>query len=248
MTALRMTAVTLFPEMFHSLSNEGVIARALETKLLSLDLVNLRDFSQDERRNVDAPPIGGGDGMVLLPNVCKAALDSVRQPDSWVVLLSPSGKVFSQPKAVEWASKKHLIFFCGRYAGFDRRFEEHCANEIISIGDFVVTGGELPAMCMMDAVARQVSGVLGNVQSSQNDSHTNGLLEHGQYTKPNTWEQQQVPPELLSGDHAKILKQRRYDALQITASNRPDLIDLIWDELTRSEKAFVTKVQRTGKD
>ena len=243
---IRFSAVTLFPEMFGPLTQEGVFSRGVQKGLLALDTVPLRNFSVGERRDVDDAPTGGGDGMVLMPEVCQNAVDSVRSEGSWVVVLSPSGKVFSHSRAVDLAKKKHLILMCGRYAGFDRRFEEESADEILSIGDFVLSGGELPALCVIDAVARQIPGVLGNNESAAEDSHSKSLLEAAQYTKPHVWRGRSVPQELLSGNHSLVQKMRRWDALRTTALRRPDLIDLVWDDLSRAERAFVTKVQKQG--
>jgi tRNA (guanine37-N1)-methyltransferase len=245
-SSLRMSVITLFPDMFSSFLKEGVVARATKKNILNFDVVDLRTFSDNSRRDVDDLPTGGGDGMVLMPEVCLAALNSVRTEKSRVVVLSPAGKVFDQATASRWSKESHIVFLCGRYAGFDARFEENEADEVVSLGDFVLSGGELPALCVMDAVARLVPGVLGNSLSSLQDSHSDGFLEHPQFTKPHLWRNHPTPEVLLSGDHARIKKFRRVESLKKTAQMRPDLVTLNWESLTKSERAIVTKVWKHG--
>jgi len=244
---LRMTAFTLFPHMFDPFQEEGVFSRGLRKNLLSFDTVNPRDFAQDARRTVDDHPIGGGDGMVLLPQVCSAALDSVVGTKTKVIHVSPAGKVFNN----EWARRlatesQHLVFLCGRYAGFDERFVAARADYELSIGDFVLSGGEPAAICMMDSIARFVPGVLGNQQSSSSDSFEDGLLEAPQYTHPVEFAGQSVPAVLLSGNHAEIARYRRRGQLRRTSKQRPDLILKIWDSLSRAEQKLVEDVWRGG--
>ncbi len=243
---LRFSAITLFPEMFEVLRKEGVIARGIEKKSLSLETVFLRDFAPGVRRNVDEHPVGGGDGMVLRPDVVASALQSVLSPESFVVHLSPTGKVFDAHAARELAQKKHVVLLCGRYAGFDFRTVRRYVHAEYSIGDFVLSGGELPAMCVVDAVARFVPGVLGNAESALRDSFEDGLLEAPVYTKPLEFEGDSVPEVLLSGDHSKIAAYRRQEQLRVTARNRPDLIHRMWDSLSRSERALAERVWKNG--
>ncbi len=243
---LRFSALTLFPEMFEVFRNEGVIARGIEKKFLALDTIFLRDFAPEPRRNVDEHPVGGGDGMVLRPDVVSRALGSTLTPEAYVVHLSPTGKVFDAHAARSLASKKHIVLLCGRYAGFDFRTVRRYVHAEYSIGDFVLSGGELPAMCLIDAVARFVPGVLGNSESAQADSFEDGLLEAPVYTKPLEFEGDAVPNVLLSGDHKKIAAYLRQEQLRLTARNRSDLILRVWDSLSRSERALVERVWKNG--
>lgn len=242
---MRFTGITLFPDMFSVLQNDGVVARGLRKNLISLDTVFLRDFALDTRRNVDDHPAGGGDGMVLRADVAKRALDSVHTPQATVILTSPRGKVFSHQMAKELSQKSHLIFLCGRYAGFDERFVRQYTHLSVSIGDFVLSGGELAAMCLIDAIARQVPGLLGNEESAQQDSFVDGLLEPPSYTKPLDFEGQPIPPVLLSGDHKKIAAYQRKEQLKLTAQMRPDLIHAQWDSLTKQEQTLVQNIWRS---
>lgn len=230
--------------MFVPFCSEGVIARAISTGLLSIETVNLREYSNDERRTVDSHPFGGGDGMVLRPDVVGSALDAVCGPESFVVHVSPSGKVFDNDWAKRLALLPHVVFLCGRYAGFDERIIERYVNVSLSVGDFVLSGGELPTLCMMDATARFLPGVLGNETSAASDSFENGLLEAPQFTKPVTYQGMTVPEILFSGDHKRIATHHRREQLRKTARNRPDLINRVWDSLSRSERAYVEKIWR----
>ncbi|APJ05054.1 tRNA (guanosine(37)-N1)-methyltransferase TrmD [Silvanigrella aquatica] len=232
--------------MFNTIKSEGVIARALKNNIIQLDTVFLREFADNPRKNVDNHPIGGGDGMVLRPDIAEKALQSVLQENSFVVNLSPAGKVFQSTHAKELAQKKHIILLCGRYAGFDHRFTQKYAHMHISIGDFVLSGGELPAMCLIDSVSRFVPGVLGNTESSAQDSFEDGLLEAPPYTHPEIFNNMKVPEILFSGDHKKIASHKRKEQLKITAKNRPDLIYLIWDQLSRQEKTLIEKIWKNG--
>ena len=241
-SAKRFSVITLFPEMFAALQQEGVIARAIAKKLIHLETVFLRDFSEGERRSVDEHPVGGGDGMVLRPEVVERAILATQTEESFVVCLSPSGKVFNNEMAKMLAQKSHLIFLCGRYAGFDERTVQKYTDIEVSLGDFVLSGGELPSMCVIDTVSRFVPGVLGNALSAQADSFEDGLLEAPTYTKPLDYHGISVPEILLSGDHGKISVWRRRSQIKKTALNRPDLILRLWDELSKSERAFVEKI------
>jgi tRNA (guanine37-N1)-methyltransferase len=243
---LRFSAITLFPEMFEAIRNEGVISRGIEKNHLELQTVFLRDFADGPRRNVDEHPVGGGDGMVLRPDVVVKAIRSVLTPESHVVHLSPTGKVFCAKAARELAQKSHIVLLCGRYAGFDFRTVRRYVHAEYSVGDFVLSGGELPAMCLVDAVSRFVPGVLGNAESSLCDSFEDGLLEAPLYTKPLVFEGDAVPEILMSGDHAKIAAYKRHEQVRITAKNRPDLIHKLWDSLSRSERALAERVWKNG--
>ncbi|MEY4066230.1 MAG: tRNA ((1)-)-methyltransferase [Pseudomonadota bacterium] len=244
---LRLTAFTLFPDFFVPFVEEGVFARGVRSQLLSFDTVNPRDFAADARRTVDGHPVGGGDGMVLLPDVCSRALDTVQTPQSVVIHVSPGGKVFNNSLARQLAeNSKHLIFLCGRYAGFDERFVAERAHLELSVGDFVLSGGEPAALCMLDAISRFVPGVLGNAVSAGADSFEDGLLEAPQYTHPLDFAGHEVPAVLLSGHHAEIARYRRWQQIRRTALQRPDLILRIWDALSRSEQKKVESLWRDG--
>lgn len=245
-SGLRFTALTLFPEMFETIKNEGVIARAIKNHIIEFDTVFLRDFADNPRKNVDNHPIGGGDGMVLRADIAEKAILSVANPSAFIVHLTPSGKVFNTKIAKELALKKHLLLLCGRYAGFDHRVIQKYVHLNISIGDFVLSGGELPAMCLIDTVSRFVPGVLGNQESASFDSFEDGLLEAPQYTHPESFHGKSIPEILFSGDHKKIAQFKRKEQLRITAKNRPDLIQFIWEALSRQEKTFIEKIWKSG--
>jgi tRNA (guanine37-N1)-methyltransferase len=241
-----ISCLTLFPALFEGFVKEGIIARAIAQKKVNFQTVSFRDFSTDVRKNVDDSPVGGGDGMVLLPEVCEAALLSVLRPKSFVVELSPRGKVFNAQAAKRFSeillNAEHLVFLCGRYAGFDARFSEKYVHESWSVGDFVLSGGEFPAIFMMDALLRFVPGVLGNSLSSACDSHSDGLLEAPSYTKPLEWHGKEVPKVLTSGNHEKIAQYRRLEQIKETAKQRPDLVLQAWDKLSRQEKSVAERV------
>ena len=245
-TGIRFSALTLFPEMFETIKNEGVIARAIKNNLIILDTVFLRDFADNSRKNVDNHPVGGGDGMVLRADIAEKAILSVATEHSFIINLSPSGKIFNSTLAKNLSKKKHLILLCGRYAGYDQRLVEKYANMNISIGDFVLSGGELPAMCLIDSISRYIPKVLGNQESSCCDSFEDGLLEAPQYTHPELFQNLEIPKVLFSGDHKKISSFKRKKQLMITAKNRPDLILLLWEKLSRQEKAMIEKIWKSG--
>ncbi|BBH52101.1 tRNA (guanosine(37)-N1)-methyltransferase TrmD [Fluviispira sanaruensis] len=239
---LRFSAVTLFPEMFETIKSEGVIAKAIKKNIIQLETVYLRDFADNIRKNVDDKPIGGGDGMVLRPDITEKAILSVKTDATFIINLTPSGKVFNNSIAKNIAKKSHVLLLCGRYAGYDARVIAKHAHLNLSIGDFVLSGGELPAMCFIDTVARFVPGVLGNQLSAELDSFENGLLEAPQYTHPENFSGMKAPDILFSGNHKKISDFTRKEQLKITAQNRPDLILEHWDSLSRQEKVLVEKI------
>lgn len=232
--------------MFASIQNEGVISRAIKNRFIEIDPIFLRDFSNHPRKNVDEHPAGGGDGMVIRADITEKAILSVLNSDSFVINLTPTGKVFNSDIAKQLAMKKHLILLCGRYAGFDHRLGEKYSNLNISIGDFVLSGGELPAMCLIDSITRFIPGVLGNTASATHDSFENKLLEAPQYTQPETFHDLPIPKILLSGDHKKIKAFNRKEQLKMTALHRPDLIRLKWDEFSNQEKIIIEKVWKSG--
>ncbi|SHN72131.1 tRNA (guanosine(37)-N1)-methyltransferase TrmD [Desulfitobacterium chlororespirans] len=220
---MKFTVLTLFPEMFAPV-HESILKRAQAAQLIEVGLINFRDYAASKHKNVDDVPYGGGAGMVLKPEPLFAALRDL--PPSGgrrrIVLLSPQGEVFQQQKAKEWSWLDELVFICGHYEGFDERIRR-LADEEVSLGDFVLTGGELAAMVMMDAVARLLPGVLGEKASAEEDSHSGGLLEYPQYTRPPVFEGMEVPDVLLSGHHRRIERWRRKEALRRTFLKRPDL-------------------------
>jgi len=220
---LKFTVLTLFPEMFAPI-NESILKRAQAANLIQVNLINFRDYATSKHKNVDDVPYGGGAGMVLKPEPIFAAIRALPavQGQRRIILLTPQGEVFKQSKAREWSQLDELVFICGHYEGFDERIRV-LADEEASLGDFVLTGGELAAMVMMDAVARLIPGVLGEKASAEEDSHSQGLLEYPQYTRPPVFEGMEVPEVLLSGHHLRIAQWRRKEALRRTYLKRPDL-------------------------
>ena len=220
--------ITLFPEMFAGVFGESIIKRAVDKKILEIRFTQLRDFAFDKHRQVDDSPFGGGAGMVLKPEpVYRAVRDVLSKSDEnisrKIILPDPSGEVFTQDKAKELAALDQIVFVCGHYEGFDARIYD-LADELISIGDYVLTGGELPAMVIVDAVARMLPNVLGSAESAETDSFFGGLLGFPQYTRPRDFEGKIVPDVLLSGNHAEIKKWRETQALNLTRTRRPDLL------------------------
>ena len=220
--------ITLFPEMFTGVFGESIIKRAVDKNILSVRFTQLRDFAFDKHRQVDDSPFGGGAGMVLKPEpVYRAVRDVLSRSDEnssrKIIITDPSGTVFNQSKAKELAALEQIIFICGHYEGFDARIYD-LADELISIGDYVLTGGELPAMVIVDAVARMLPDVLGSAESATTDSFFDGMLGFPQYTRPREFEGKAVPEVLLSGNHAEIKKWSEAQALTLTRARRPDLI------------------------
>lgn len=240
---MRFDVITLFPEMIEGAMNHSVIKRAMENDLLTIHATQLRDYAYDKHKIVDDTPFGGGAGMLMKPEPFFRAVEDVVQktnlPNRRVILMAPSGTTFNQAKCIELASYDHLIFLCGHYEGVDARVQEYLADEVLSIGDYVLTGGELPAMVIMDSVARNISGVLGSADSAPQDSFYAGLLEYPQYTRPRTYEGHDVPDVLLSGNHAEIEKWRRKQSLLITREKRPDLFATV--ELSKEDKKLLSE-------
>ena len=233
---MKIDIVTIFPDMVEAALAPGVVGRARQAGVLDIVVHNLRDFTTDKHRVVDDVPFGGGPGMVLKPEPMFAAVDAIGErrgaPDA-VLLMSPAGKPFTQQDARRFAALEHVVVLCGRYEGIDERVREHVATEEISIGDYVLSGGELPALVIVDAVSRLVPGVVGDDQSVEADSFTRGLLDYPHYTRPAEYRGHRVPEVLTSGHHAEIRNWRRREALRRTAARRPDLLataDLELDE------------------
>ena len=236
---MQFDVLTLFPEMFEVL-NESIIGRAKEKGLINVNLINIRDFSKDKHKKVDDTPYGGGAGMVLMPDIVYDAYESVRADNAKVIYMSPQGKKLTQEKVQELSKCEHLILLCGHYEGIDQRVIDTIVDDEISIGDYILTGGELPAMVLIDSVSRYVEGVLKN-DSTKEESFSNGLLEYPQYTRPEVFKNQQVPSVLLSGHHKNIDKWRREQSLKVTLSKRPELLDEI--ELSDEDKKVLEKIE-----
>lgn len=220
---MKFDILTLFPEMFEAVK-QSVIGKAIEKQLIQINLINIRDFSKDKHKKVDDTPYGGGAGMVMMPDVVYDAYSSIQNKENAkVIYLSPKGKVLNQEKVLELSKQEHLILLCGHYEGIDQRVIDEIVDEEISIGDYVLTGGEIPAMVLVDSVSRHIQGVLKQ-ESTQEESFTNNLLEYPQYTRPEEFHGQKVPEVLLSGHHENIRKWREQKSLEITKQKRPDLL------------------------
>jgi tRNA (guanine37-N1)-methyltransferase len=222
--AVKIDVLTLFPAMFVGPLDESIIMRARKAGLLDLKIHQLRDWTQDRHKTVDDRPFGGGPGMLMKPEPLFAAVENIRRESTKVILLTPSGRKFSQAIARELADQKDLLFVTGHYEGFDERVRENLADDELSIGDYVLTNGALPAMVVVDAITRLLPGVLGDDESSRDESFSQGLLEYPQYTRPAEFRGMKVPDVLMSGNHAEIEKWRREQARLRTEAVRPDLL------------------------
>ncbi|MGG6311252.1 tRNA (guanosine(37)-N1)-methyltransferase TrmD [Paenibacillus macerans] len=264
---MRMDVLTLFPEMFAGVFGSSILGKAREKGIVSLNAVNFRDYSGNKHGSVDDTPYGGGGGMVLKPEPIFHAVEdllgraasgegSVRAQEDRdkaglssneaglpprIILMCPQGETFTQQKAEELAKEEHLVFICGHYEGYDERIREHLVTDEISIGDYVLTGGELPAMVVIDSVTRLLPGVLGNETSAVTDSFSTGLLEYPHYTRPVDFRGWKVPDILLSGHHANVADWRRKEALRRTWERRPDLLDGL--ELTEQDKRWLKQLR-----
>ncbi len=225
---MKFDVLTLFPELFVSVMGESIIGRAQKNGLVEINAVNIRDYSKDKHRKVDDYPFGGGNGMVMMCqpviDAYKAVTEGIRHKPK-VIYMSPQGNVLTQEMAKELSKQEHLILLCGHYEGIDERIIEEIVDEEISIGDYVLTGGELPAMVLIDCVSRLIPGVLSTEGSFSDESHFNGLLEYPQYTRPADYNGNKVPDVLLSGHHANIEKWRMQQSLDRTREKRPDLYE-----------------------
>ncbi|MBR3249440.1 MAG: tRNA (guanosine(37)-N1)-methyltransferase TrmD [Clostridia bacterium] len=232
--------LTLFPEMFEPV-RQSIIGRAEEKGLININTINIRNFSKDKHKKVDDTPYGGGAGMVMRADIVYDAIKSVKNKNSKVIYLSPQGKTLNQKKVQTLSSEEHLILLCGHYEGIDQRVLDEVVDEEISIGDYVLTGGEIPAMVLIDAVSRYVEGVLSK-DSIIEESFSNGLLEYPQYTRPEIFHNKKVPEVLISGHHENIRKWRKSQALKITLNKRPDLIKNA--NLSEEDKEILSEVQK----
>ena len=237
---MRFDVLTLFPEMFRAVLGNSIIGRAEKAGLLELNYIDIRDFSTDKHRKVDDTPYSGGGGMLMSAEPIYQAYMSVAEGldyKPYTIFMSPQGSVFNQDKAIELSKHNHIILLCGHYEGIDQRVLDEIVDAEISLGDFVMTGGEIPAMAVIDTVARLIPGVLSNDGSFQNESHFQGLLEHPQYTKPRVWHGMEVPEVLLSGNHELIEKWKHEQSLLTTLKKRPDMLENEW--LTDEDIAFL---------
>ncbi len=221
---MRIDVLTLFPDMFDGVFNESIIKRAIDDKKVEINLINFRDYTLDPHNKVDDTPYGGGAGMVLSCQPIFDCVKSIRTDDSKVIMLTPSGKVYKQKIAYDLSKEKHLILLCGHYEGFDERIKSICDMEI-SIGDYVLTGGEIPAMILIDSITRLIPGVINERSHIEDSFNEHFLLDYPSYTKPAVYEGMEVPEVLLSGDHKKIDEYRYQESLRITRENRPDLLE-----------------------
>lgn len=220
---MKFDVLTLFPEMFEIL-NQSIIGKAIEKDLINVQLTNIRDFSKDKHKKVDDTPYGGGAGMVMKPDVVYDAYQAIKDEQAKVIYMSPQGKPLNQKKVEELSKESHLIILCGHYEGIDQRVLDKIVDEEISIGDYVLTGGEIPAMVLIDSVSRYVEGVLKE-DSIKEESFSKGLLEYPQYTRPEVFEGMKVPEVLLSGHHENIEKWRKEKSLEMTKKKRPELLE-----------------------
>ncbi|AVM00379.1 tRNA (guanosine(37)-N1)-methyltransferase TrmD [Gordonia iterans] len=225
---MRIDVVTIFPEYLEPL-RVALLGKAVDAGLLEVGVHDLRDWTHDVHRSVDDQPYGGGPGMVMKPDVWGPALDDVCPDEALLVVPTPAGRPFTQATAERWSAEAHLVFACGRYEGIDQRVFDDAARRVrveeVSLGDFVLIGGEAAVLCMVEATTRLIPGVIGNPQSHQEDSFSDGLLEGPSFTRPKVWRNLEVPPVLLSGDHGKVAAWRREQALERTRERRPELLD-----------------------
>lgn len=237
--------MTLFPDMVMGGLKTSIIGRAIKNELLSIEAINIRDYAFNKHNSVDDYPYGGGAGMLMQAEPvyqCYKALEDRIGKRPRVVYLSPQGQTFNQKMAEEFAEEEELVFLCGHYEGIDERVLEEIVTDYVSIGDYVLTGGELPAMIMVDAISRLVPGVLHNDVSAEFESFQDNLLEYPQYSRPETWHDKKVPEVLMSGHHANIEKWRREQSVIRTAKNRPDLLEKA--ELTDKERILAAQIQK----
>jgi tRNA (guanine37-N1)-methyltransferase len=246
---MKIDVLTLFPEMFSGVFGHSILKKAAEKEAVQYNVVNFREFADNKHQTVDDYPYGGGAGMVLKPQPIFDAVDTLIKENehkkSRVILLCPQGERFTQKKAEELANDKHLIFICGHYEGYDERIRKHLVTDEISIGDYVLTGGELGAMVVIDSVVRLLPEVLGNEESHQQDSFSTGLLEHPHYTRPADFRGMKVPEVLISGNHKKIEEWRVKESFRRTLTRRPDLLEQI--ELTKEQSKWLEEIRKDSK-
>ena len=242
---MRFHVMTLFPDMISAGLGTSITGRAIENHIFELNIVNIRDYSKDKHKHVDDYPYGGGAGMVMQPGPvydCYQDIVKDMKKKPRVIYMTPQGKVFSQAIAEELSKEEEVIFLCGHYEGIDERVLEEIVTDELSIGDYVLTGGELPAMVMIDSISRLIPGVLNNDDSAEYESFQDGLLEYPQYTRPETFMNKKVPPVLLSGHHGNIEKWRREQSLKRTLLRRPELLEKA--ELTKDDKKILENLRK----
>lgn len=223
---MKFNVLTLFPEMIESCCGCSILKRAVENSIIEVETINPRDFTQDKHKKVDDTPYGGGAGMVLAAQPYVDAYENIeRCENSLTVMLTPQGEVFDDNMSNEFANYDQIVLICGHYEGFDERIRDIIKPKEVSIGDFILTGGELPALCLIDSVSRKIKGTLGKIESADEDSFSNGLLEYPHYTKPRDYRGLEVPKVLLNGNHSEIEKFRHEKSLERTKAKRPDLYD-----------------------
>lgn len=246
---MRVDILTLFPQMFDNVFDLSIIKRARERNIVDIRIYDIRSYAHDRHHIVDDYPYGGGVGMVMKPEPIFEAVETIKKDVDYspiqTILLSPQGRLFNQEVAQQLAKYDHIILICGHYEGVDERVAEHLANDEISIGDFVLSGGEVAAIVVVDCIIRLLPGALGSEESAADDSHTNGLLEYPQYTRPADYRGWSVPSILLSGNHAEIARWRRQKSLVRTANRRPDLLEKV--VLNQEEKLLLSDEKNTQK-
>ena len=240
---MKIEVLSLFPAMFNAVMSESMMWKARENGLLDFRVYDIRDYAQDKHRQVDDSPYGGGGGMILKADVLVHAIESVRAAaDAPVILMSPQGRTLTHQVALELSRQEHLILVCGRYEGFDERIRQLAISDEISIGDYVLTGGELAAMVLIDAVVRQIAGVLGAAGAQERDSHADGLLEGPHYTRPAEFRGLRAPAVLRSGHHAQVERWRRQESLKRTWQKRPELLSRA--DLSEEDKFYLAQLTR----
>lgn len=239
---MKIDVLTIFKNMFDTVMGESIMGRAIDRNIVSVNYTDIRDFSNDKHKRVDDYPFGGGPGMVMKPEPIYNALSSLDYKNARVIYMSPKGKVFNQNLARELSKEEHIIFICGHYEGIDNRIIDNYVDDEISIGDYVLTGGELAAMVVMDSIIRLLPGVLGNEDSFKDESHYEGLLEYPQYTRPRVFNDISVPEVLLSGNHKKIEEWKRYQSLMLTYLRRKDLLENI--KLSKDDEKILEDIKK----
>lgn len=238
---MKIDVLTLFPEFLSNLSNWSIIGRAVNNKILDINYINIRDYSMNKHKKVDDYSYGGGPGMVMTPEPIVGAINSVKNDNSKIIYLSPQGKTLNQDLVNRLSNEEHLVLLCGHYEGIDNRIIENYIHEEVSIGDYVLTGGEIPAMVLIDSISRLLPGVLTSEESYFDESHYKGVLEYPQYTRPYDFEGLKVPDTLLSGNHKEIEKWRHYQSLKTTYLKRPDILEKL--ELSKEDKEILESIK-----
>ncbi len=239
---MKIDVLTLFPDIFNSFKEFSIVGRAIDNSVFALNTINIRDFSENKHKKVDDYPFGGGPGMLMTPQPIYDSIKSVKEDKSKVIYMTPTGRKLNQEIAKSYSKEDHLIILCGHYEGIDNRIVENYVDDQISIGDYVLTGGELAAMVFIETVIRLLPGTLSSRESFVDESHFKGLLEHPQYTRPREFKGHSVPEVLLSGNHAKIEEWKLYESLKLTYKNRPDLLKNY--KLNKKEKEYLNMIKK----